>query len=230
MTIWMVAALALASALGTGLIFLAIRRGTQKAHDYQAFAQAEGWEYTLDHPSPRTKTDAFRDPGDDWTLRVVFQGDGAHDGMTRRHVEWHSPQGALDQGQAALGMPLPEKSVHMLQMGGEIGKQILEAALKATFHALGQTRFSLAVDKATAGDPGGVVLATPGQEREMERLRRNMELAVYRDTHKVPMVPVVIRDEDGLTLRRPDRVRDLSELTELVTLGKALREDLLSEG
>lgn len=209
-----------ASMLGTGLIFLALRKGAQKKLDYEAFAQAQGWRY--DHNPATNKTasiDCISDPADDWTLTVMSGGEG-------RRVEWHTTQGALADGEAVLGMPLPPKAVTMMQGGGAMGQQILKAALKSTFHALGKTRFTLAIDEATASDPGGVVMSSDGQTGTMDGLRRSAALASYRSNHKEAEVPVVLRDAEGLKLRRPGAVKSLDDLTALVTLGKSLRADV----
>lgn len=225
---WFIIVLVLASMAGSGLIFLALKKGAQKKHDYQAYAQSQGWLCDADQPagSGYSSVTAFRDPNDDWTLKVLFQSGGPGNTRVRRLVEWHSPQGALTSGEAVLGMPLPEKSVRMMQMGGDIGKQVLKAALKATFHALGQTRFNLTIDEASAGDPGGVVMASDGQSQAMDALRRNADLARFRDTHQEAYVPIILRDETGLTLRRPGAVKTLEELREIVDLGLSLRSDL----
>lgn len=107
-----------------------------------------------------------------------------------------------------------------------MGQLILMAALKGTMHAMGKTRFDLAIDEATAGDPGGVVMASDGQLSAKNRLRRRSALAAYRQGRKETDMPVMIRDTEGLRLRRPGAVKSLDDLTELVALGKALREDL----
>ncbi|WP_299938933.1 hypothetical protein [uncultured Pelagimonas sp.] len=223
MDISVIAILVIASLIGSGLIALAIRRGGQSEEKIQEFARAQGWRYSQD---PQTGTTRLRDLKDDWTLQIIFSGDGAVDGMTHRRVEWHSPHGALPEGEAVLGMPLPEKSVAMMQAGGAFGQQILQASLKATLHALGKTGFDLRIDEDTAGDPGGVVMATPGQETAMNTLRKNVTLADIRSTTKTEAVPVIIRNPDGLTLRRPGAVKDLQDLTVMVDLGKSLRDDL----
>jgi len=116
--------------------------------------------------------------------------------------------------------------VKMMQMGGDMGKQILKAALKGTFYAIGNTRFTLAIDEASAGDPGGVVMSTPGQEKAMDALRRNTDLAAYRMGRNAADVPVVIRNQDGISLRRPGAVKTLNDLARYVELGKSLRGDL----
>lgn len=225
---WFVIVLVLASVGGTALMFFAMKKGSQKQHDYMTYAQTQGW--TCDPNAGQGQRNVlitlFQDPGDDWELRVIFASNNAHNGSSRRQVEWHSPRGALQNGEAVLGMPLPEKSVRMMQMGGDIGKQVLKAALKASFHALGRTRFDLTFDEATAGDPGGVVMASEGHAQAMDALRRNADLARFRDTHKDVMVPIIIRDETGLTLRRPGAVKSMDDLRELVDLGVSLRSDL----
>ena len=43
---------------------------------------------------------------------------------------------------------------------------------------------------------------------------------------KAADVPIIIRDAQGLTLRRPGSVKNLEDLTALVALGKSLRADL----
>lgn len=209
-----------ASAIGSALMFLAFRRAAQKKLDYEAFAQAQSWHYQNTPPTNRSAGfDSFSDPADDWKLNIIFDGDG-------HRVEWHTAKGALDAGEAVLGMPLPPKAVAMMQSGGSMGQQILKAALKGTMHALGKTRFNLTIDEATAGDPGGVVMASDGQSGAMNGLRRSAVLAAYRQGHKEADMPVMIRDAEGLKLRRPGAVKSLDDLTELVALGKALREDL----
>lgn len=216
-----------ASILGTALMFAALRKSRIKDAEYDAFAAKQGWRFT---PDKGTRGEiikrSFSDPDDDWTLDVVFIGDGPYDGFTTRYVQWHSPQGALPEGQAVLGIPIPPKAVAMLQGGGALGQQLLKTALKATLHALGKTPFDLTIDEATAGHPGGVVMASDGQARAMDPLRDNADLARFRATHKEPEVPVIIRDTHGLTLRRPGSVKSLDDLAALVALGKSLRADL----
>lgn len=230
MNIYVIAALILASLVGYGLIFLAMRKGAQRKLDYQAFAGQHGWQYEKIDETGRKVVNRFRDPKDNWVLDVVFVSGGSYavgpySGSVRRWIEWHSPTGAME-GEAALGMPLPEKSVKMMQMGGDMGKQILKAALKGTFYAIGNTRFTLTIDEASAGDPGGVVMSTPGQEKAMDAFRRNTDLAAYRMGRNTADVPVVIRNQDGISLRRPGAVKTPEDLARYVELGKSLRGDL----
>jgi len=227
MNILMIVILAIAALTGTGLIYFVRQRARQKADAYASFAADQGWNYHHD-PAQAGLSDihSFRDPSDDWTLKVIFRSAGASDGMTERRIEWHSPQGALPGGEAVLGMPLPAKAAAMFETGSPLGQKILKTALKATLHALGRTRFTLAIDEATASDPGGVVMSSPGYEAAMNGLRRNTDLARFRETHREADVPVIIRDETGLTLRRPGHVRDLPDLSEIVALGLSLRADL----
>ncbi|MEP2718063.1 hypothetical protein [Pseudophaeobacter sp.] len=227
MSIWVILVLIAASTIGSGLIYKALQAGGRKQADYQAFAQAQGWHYQRVEPKTGfEKVDEFSDPQDDWRLKIIVAGAGAKRGVVHRRQEWQSPQGALAGGEAVLGMPLPQKSVAMLQTGGPMGQQILKAALKATFHALGKTKFDLAIDDATAGDPGGVVMTSEGQAKAMDSLRANGDLVRFRDTHKKAEVPVILRDPEGLKLRRPGAVKDLKDLVALVALGKSLRADL----
>ncbi|MBI1493578.1 hypothetical protein [Halocynthiibacter styelae] len=225
-----ITALIAASAAGYGLMYLAMRKGGHKKQDYQAFADKQGWQYEQISDTTRTTIDRFRDPADNWRLDLVFIGGGPNtvgsfSGSTRRRMEWHCPTGAIE-GEAALGMPLPEKSVNMMRMGGDMGKQILKAALKGTFYAIGETRFTLTIDEASAGDPSGVVMSTPGQEKAMDAFRRNTDLAGFRMGRNAADVPVVIRNQDGITLRRQGIVKDLDDLPRLADLGKSLRGDL----
>ncbi|MEL6958713.1 MAG: hypothetical protein AAGL89_07160 [Pseudomonadota bacterium] len=225
MNIFVIVALVAASLLGTVLMIMALRRGAQKKLDYKAFADAQGWHYT---PQDGENAHEFRDPGEDWTLRVVFIPSGAAGSTTSRYVEWISPAGALSEGEAALGAPLPDKSVRMMQNGGAMGQAILKAALKGTYYALGRTKFTLDIDEATIADPGGVVMSTLGQEKAMDSLRRNADLAAFRSSHKDVEVPVAIRNSNGLILRRTGTVNRMEDLTELVRLGLSLRHGLLS--
>lgn len=228
---WFILVLIAASLPGSGLMFLALRRGAEKQEAYAAFAQAQGWSYAHDKATNRTADVVrFSDPADDWTIQIIFSGGGATGGSSDRRVEWHTPQGALEDGEAVLGMPIPEKAVMMLQSGGPIGQQVLKAALKGTLYALGRTRFTLEVDEATAGDPGGVVMATEGRAQAMDRLRPNPALAEFRATRKSAEVPVILRNAQGLTLRRPGAVKRLEDLTALVDLGLSLRASLVAEG
>ncbi|MEX0286544.1 MAG: hypothetical protein AB3N23_18205 [Paracoccaceae bacterium] len=227
MEAWVIIALIGASALGTGLLFLAIRNNADQQAKYAAFAEAQGWQFhygpSKDHPDD---AECFSDPSDDWTLRIVFISTGVTDGSATRYVEWHTPQGALPDGVAVLGIVLPPQSVAMLQSGGMIAQQILKVALKATTHALGNTSFKLNLDEATAGDPGGIVLSSDGHAREMDGLRKNADLARYRETCKEAEVPVIIRDKKGMTLRRPGKAKKMDDLVALVELGKSLRRDV----
>ena len=211
------------SLLGSGVMLYAFKRGREAQADHEAFAQSHGWTYNYTPASSRraSKTE-FRDPNDDWSLQLIAGGSGSN-----HRIEWHTPRGKLPDGEAVLGMPLPEKSVMMMQSGGAMGQQILKAALKATIHALGKTRFDLKIDEATAGDPGGVVMASEGHAQAMDALRRNADLARYREAHRTADVPVIIRDEDGLKLRRAGQVKDPTELIDLVALGKSLRADVI---
>lgn len=214
-----------ASIAGTALMFLALRKGAHRQQDLKAFADQQGWQYEHQPATNRTaQISRFSNPDEDWTLSLISSGGG--EGSTHRRIEWHTPQGALEDGEAVLGMPLPEKSVAMMHSGGELGKQILKAALKATLHALGKTRFNLTVDEATAGHPGGVVMASDGQAQAMDGIRQSEALAQFRMSHKPAEVPVIIRDATGLTLRLPGRVSDLDDLTALADLGKAVRSSL----
>lgn len=227
MNIWMIVLLVAASVAGYGLIYWALRRGAQTKAAYQTFAESRGWRFEQDPGTRRSASvSSFSDPNDDWTLRIIFSGGGSTDGSTHQRVEWHTPQGALTEGTAVLGMPLPEKAVTMMQMGGPIGQQVLKGALKATLYALGKTRFDLSFDEATAGDPGGVVMASDGQAEAMDGLRRNAALAAYRAAHRQAEVPVIIRDGTGLILRRPGRVKSMDQISEMVALGLDLRKDL----
>ncbi|SHH54092.1 hypothetical protein [Marivita hallyeonensis] len=213
------------SGLGTAIMFFAFKKTREKQADYEAFAQRHGWTYAY---SPATHNMPsiieFRDPGDDWSLKL-FSGQGS----SKHRMEWRSPQGALSDGEAVLGMPLPEKSAAMMQSGGAIGQQILKAALKATIHAVGNTRFDLKIDEANAGDPGGAVMASDGQAHAMDALRRNTDLARFREEQPKAEVPVVIRDEDGLRLRRVGRVKQPEDLIGIIDLGKSLRADLIRD-
>lgn len=234
MNFWMIAVLAVASLAGSGLIFAALRAGGLQKQKLEALAAQEGWIYEQIPSTPSSPgaegTQTLRDPGDDWVLSLSFTHSGATDGSSRRYVTWRSPQGALDHGMAALGIPLPPKAVAMVETGGPLGQQVLKAGLKATHYALGSTRFNLEVDTTTAGDPGGVVLATDGQAGAMDTLKRNMELAVFRQSHKPAQTPVITRDPDGLLLRRAGHPKTPEELIKLVALGKALRDDLAPQG
>lgn len=213
--------------VGSGLMYLAVRKGAQKKLDYQTFAEERGWVFEQEAITTGSFVwERFRDPKDDWTLRIIFTGDGVYDGRTERRIEWHTPQGALPDGEAVLGMPLPEKAVRMMESGGELGKQVLKAGLKATLYALGKTRFNLTVHEASAGHPGGVVMASDGCEHAMDALRDNAALRQFREGHREADVPVIIRDETGLTLRRPGTAKELSELVEIIELGKALRAEI----
>lgn len=222
MEIWIFLILGTASLAGSGLIYLAMQRGRHKQQAYEAFAKAQGWQLETDIAG-RATTRRFRDPADDWTLDVVFVGAGASGGSTRRRVIWQSPQGALSSGRAVLGLPLPEKAVAVLQGGGLIAQQVLKGALKATIHALGQTKFDLVLDETSAGDPGGVVMASDGRFDAMVRVKQSPELAQFRKDRNPAEVPVILRDEAGLALRRSGPVKDLTELVAIVELGKALR-------
>lgn len=223
---WFILVLIAASALGTGLTIWALRRHSEKQADYAAIAQEFGWVFSNEPMGGGYgSAETFTDPDDDWSLKVIFLASGPDGGRSERRMEWHTPQGALTDGEAVLGMPIPEKTVAMLN-SGTMGEQIVKAALKGTFYALGKTKFSLTIDTATAGDPGGVVMSTPGQEGEMNAFRRNVTLTEYRATHKSADVPVIIRNDKGLTLRRPNTTTDPKELKALVELGKDLRADV----
>lgn len=227
MDFWFVIAIALGSFIGGSLIAKALKKSKEKQADYNAIAQQFGWSYVHDTTSNRYGIyETFSDPDDDWTLKIIFISGGANDGSSTRRIEWRSPQGTLAEGEAALGMPLPEKTARMLQGGGAIASSLTKAALKATMYAMGRTKFSLALDEATAGDSGGMVLSTPGQERAMDSLRQNACLRAFRETHKEIDVPVIIRDDEGMLLRRPNVTSDAAELKALVDLGKALRAGL----
>lgn len=222
MEIWVFLILGTASLAGSGLIYLAMQRGRHKQQAYEAFATAQGWRLETDLAG-RSSTQRFRDPDDDWTLDVVFVGAGASGGSTRRRVNWQSPQGALSSGEAVLGLPLPEKAVAVLHGGGLIAQQVLKGALKATIQALGQAKFNLVLDETSAGDPGGVVMASDGRFDAMDRVKQSPELAQFRKDRNPAEVPIILRDAEGLTLRRSGAVRELDELLAIVELGKALR-------
>lgn len=222
MEIWVFLILGTASLAGSGLIYLAMQRGRHKQQAYEAFATAQGGQLETDLAG-RSSIQRFRDPVDDWTLDVVFVGAGASGGSTRRRVIWQSPQGALYSGEAVLGLPLPEKAVAVLQGGGLIAQQVLKGALKATIQALGQTKFDLVLDETSAGDPGGVVMASGGQADAMDRVKQSPELAQFRKDRNPAEVPVILRDTSGLSLRRSGPIKDLTELVVIVELGKALR-------
>ncbi|MEM1363985.1 MAG: hypothetical protein AAGF94_20185 [Pseudomonadota bacterium] len=227
MDYWFIIILAAASMIGGRLIIKSIKKSQDKREDYQAIAQQFGWSYMREKASDNFgHYDIFSDPADDWTLKIVFISGGATHGSVTRRIDWHSPSGALPEGEAVLGAPLPEKTVSVLQSGGGIGSSLTKAAIKGTMYALGKTKFSLTLDEATAGDPGGIVLASSGQELAMNALRRNEALAQFRETRKEVDVPVIIRDDTGLTLRRPNVTHDAAELKAIVELGKDLRADL----
>lgn len=223
---WFILVLVGGSVIGSLIMVLAIKKGQEKQADYHAVAQAHGWHYVHDTATDKYAIyDIFSDPKDDWTLKIMFFSGGVH-GSSARRIEWHSPQGALLDGEAALGAPLPDKTVKMLQSGGSIGKSVATAALKATMYALGKTKFTLAFDEASAGDPGGIVMASPGQETAMDALRASADLAAFRAARKEIDVPIIIRNEAGLTLRRANVTSDAQELKAIVELGKALRAAL----
>lgn len=223
---WFILVLIAASAAGTGIMVWAIRRNSEKKADYAHIAQELGWHYAEESTGGGYgAADTFSDPNDDWKLQIIFIGGGPSGGSATRRMEWSTPQGALSEGEAALGLPIPEKTVMMMNSGA-MGEAIVKAALKGTMYALGKTRFSLALDEATAGDPGGIVMSTPGQEKEMDALRRNVTLTEFRATRKEPDVPVIIRNQDGLMLRRANVTSDPQELKAIVELGKDLRADL----
>lgn len=223
---WFILVLIAGSVLGTAVMVIAFKKGQDKQADYKAVAQNFGWHYVHDTATNKYAIyDTFSDPEDDWTLKIMFFSGGVH-GSSSRRIEWHSPQGALPNGEAALGAPLPEKTVRMLQSGGSLGKSVAKAALKATMYALGKTKFSLILDEATAGDPGGLVMASPGQETAMDALRASSDLAAFRAARKEIDVPIIIRNEAGLTLRRMNVTSDAQELKAIVELGKALRAAL----
>ncbi len=226
MEIWFVLVLIAASGIGSGLIYLATKNKGIKIEQYQNFANEQGWKFHHDKSPTNTGNVQFSDPDETWSLSVIFTQSGALDGMTKRRIEWHSPHGALDSGEAVLGMPIPAQSVAMLQSGGAIGQQILKTALKSTLHALGQSRFDLKIDESSAGDPGGIVMASQNQHQAMDALRKNQTLAQFRTTHKPATVPVIIRNETGLILRRPGSATDINDLSELVALGMSLRADI----
>lgn len=224
---WFILVLVAGSLIGSLIMVLAIKKGQEKQADYQAIAQAHGWHYVHDTTSQKYAIyHTFSDPDDDWTLKIIFISGGPNSGSSTRRIEWRSPQGALTQGEAALGAPLPEKTVKMLQSGGSIGKSVAKAALKATMYALGKTKFSLALDEASAGDPGGIVMASPGQAQAMNPLRASAALTAFRAARKEIDVPIIIRDEAGVTLRRVNVTSDAQELKAIVELGKALRAAL----
>lgn len=223
---WFILVLIAASALGTGLMIWALKRGKEQKADYAKIAAELGWQYEeVSRAGGYGSADTFTDPNDDWALRIVFHASGPDGGRSTRRMEWHTPQGALEEGESVLGMPIPEKSVAMMN-SGTIGEQILKAALKGTMYALGNTKFTLTIDKATAGDPGGVVMSTPGQEDAMNVFRRNVTLTEFRATRKEAEVPIIIRNKEGITLRRPNTTTDPKELKAIVDLGKDLRADL----
>ena len=223
---WFIFVLVAASAIGTGLTIWALRRHSEKQADYAAIAHELGWVFSnAPLAGGYGSADTFTDPNDDWKLQVIFIGGGSDGGRSERRMEWHTPQGALTDGEAVLGMPIPEKTAAMLN-SGTMGEQIVKAALKGTLYALGKTKFSLTIDKTTAGDPGGVVMSTPGQERAMDTFRRNVTLTEYRATNKRANVPVIIRNDQGITLRRPNTTTDPDDLKALVERGKDLRADL----
>ncbi|MEO0752592.1 MAG: hypothetical protein AAFY25_12405 [Pseudomonadota bacterium] len=223
---WFILVLIAGSAVGTGLTIWALRRNTAKKADYAQIAQDLGWQYSEESTSGGYgSADTFSDPEDDWKLQIIFIGGGPSGGSSTRRIEWHTPQGALTEGEAVLGMPIPAKTAAMLN-SGTMGEQIVKAALKGTMYALGKTNFNLSIDSATAGDPGGVVMSTPGQEREMDIFRRNVTLTEFRATRKDANVPIIIRNDKGMTLRRPNVTSDADELKAIVELGKDLRADL----
>lgn len=147
MDIWVILILAVASVGGYMLMYLALRNQKLKQKDYQTFAKSQGWVYDHDPATAHSPgIDRFRDPKADWTLELIHAEDADE------RVVWRTPHGALPGGEAVLGIVLPEKAVAMMQNRGAIGQQMLKAALKATLHALGKTRFNLTIDEATAGD------------------------------------------------------------------------------
>ncbi|MEL6914941.1 MAG: hypothetical protein AAFP13_10610 [Pseudomonadota bacterium] len=217
----------IASMFGTAVMIWAVRKSGQKREDYAAYAAAQGWDYSkTEGDGTHRLVDAFCEPGDDWALRIIFVSGGAQGHATQRYVEWTTQAGALPAGEAVLGMPIPEKTARMLQSGGAMGQTVARAALKGTLYALGNTRFDLPFDTATAGHPGGVVMASPGNEASMDALRDSADLAAFRAARREADVPVIIRDTEGLRLRRPGAPRTLEELSALVALGKSLRAAL----
>ncbi|MEM6833731.1 MAG: hypothetical protein ACFBZ9_10745 [Sphingomonadales bacterium] len=220
-------AFAIAAMIGGRFLINAIKKSQNKEADYKDMAQAFGWTYVRDTTSKRSAIfDIFSDPDDDWTLTIVFINSGPNGSNSIRRVDWTTPQGALAEGEAVLGAPLPEKTVDVLASGSKFAKTATKAALKGTMYALGKTKFTLAFDETTAGDPGGIVMSTPGQEKEMDSLRQNKALAAFREDRPDIDVPLMIRDENGLTLRRPNITSDRYELKAIVGLGKELRADL----
>lgn len=215
--IWFAYVLGFGAVLGTALIIFAIRKGSEKRVALQEFAEAQGWHFDFVAPTHGDPgLTAMSDPEDDWVLHVITEGHG-------RRYEWSCPSGALDEGIAVLGPPLPPQAVKMMQSGGDMGRAVLKAGLKHTIAALGRTAHDLVVHEASAGHPGGVVMATPGEVQAMEAVRDAAEVKMARVGKAEEQQPIILRDSDGLKLRRVGALRSLDDLSDLVALGKALR-------
>lgn len=214
---WFAYMLGFAAVLGTALMIFAVRRSGAKRDALQDYAEAQGWKFDYvapTHGDPGSM--AMSDPNDDWTLRVMTDGAG-------RRFEWSCPSGALEDGMAVLGPPLPPQAAKVMQSGGDIGKRVLKAAVQQTSAALGHTARDLTVDEASADHPGGVVMASPGKSQAMELLREAAELKMARVGTTEAQQPIIVRDSDGLKLRRAGTLRSLDDLSDLVALGTALR-------
>ncbi|NNE89804.1 MAG: hypothetical protein HKN27_17180 [Silicimonas sp.] len=220
---WFAGVLGFAAILGTAIIIWALRRGRGARDALQDYAEAQGWQTEF---VPATHSSSgmtvISDPNDTWTLRVLPAGNGCR-------YEWVCSSGALDEGTAVLGPPLPPQAVKMMRSGNGMGKAVLKAGLKHTFGALGWTPRDLNVDEASANHPGGVVLASDGQARAMDALRDAAEVKMARVGKGEAEQPVIIRDTDGLRAHRVGPLRSMNELRDMVALGTALRTNFKTE-
>lgn len=226
MEILFAAILILASFLGTGLIALAIRRGSQQREQLQAFAGQHGWTY---QHTPSTgglvARTVISDPSEGWELAQYVQTGGVHGGSTRRWTHFTQPRLALDDGLAVLGPDIPKKTAAMAEMmlekagGGKMATMLLNRMTGGLGDAAADLR-------SVPGDGRGTLFATPGREGALAPVRDMAELEKAREGKNEAMQPIVSLGRDGLRVKRSGQLRDPDDMLRFVNLGRALSQKL----
>lgn len=217
--------LIIGSAAAAGIIYVFLRKAADDIASMQRLAAANGWAFQNTPASFGTPAImSFACETAHWTL--TFQTSGTPGPTAAKTLTWHSPAPALDRGMAVMVAPFTRATAtrHVGQKTPRASRLRLGLALRSA-----KGLYDLAPDMRVVadenGDPGGMILATPGQENALAALGGHPALIMAQQTLADLYV---ILDPTGLRLCLRNPPKDADTLSRIATLGISLRSALVS--
>lgn len=194
-------------------------------------ARSKSWEVEyIEDKKHGGRTTKIYDPKDNWVVLSYFNSStisttgGAN---IVEWTEWRCEVGCLAKGAAILGPKLPAKTIKMLNQGatGPLSKVIKIRLFEFTL-GLDVDLNECKLLESTVRNALGTILATPGNEDELDFFMQLPVLKEARECKSEMQQAIIYRDVRGTRVRLRKSFRNTKQLDEIVTLGLAIRDAL----